>query len=293
MKSGFVSIVGRPNVGKSTLLNAMVGEKIAIVTDKPQTTRTRIQGIYTNEDGQIIFIDTPGIHKPKHLLGEYMVRVSTRTLLEVDIIYYMTDVTRPFGGGEQFILDQLKDVTVPIFLLVNKIDLVTAEAVGNYIQDFTSRMNFEEVIPLSAAQGDNMPLLLEKTFVNLPEGPLYYPEDDLTDQPVLFIVSELIREKALILTRDEVPHSLAVDIEEFKNYQGKKAYIRAVIYTERESQKGIVIGKSGQMLKTIGEQSRQEIEKFLQTKVYLDLWVKVKKNWRDSETNLGQLGYHL
>ncbi len=293
MKSGFVSIVGRPNVGKSTLLNAMVGEKIAIVTDKPQTTRTRIQGIYTNDEGQIIFVDTPGIHKPKHLLGEYMVKVSTRTLLEVDIIYYMTDVTRPFGGGEQFILDQLKDVNVPVFLLVNKIDLVTAETVGNYLQDFTSRMNFKEVIPLSAAQGDNLPLLLEKTFVNLPEGPLYYPEDDLTDQPIIFIVSELIREKALILTRDEVPHSLAVEIEEFKNYQGKKAYIRAVLYTERESQKGIIIGKNGQMLKTIGEQSRQEIEKFLQTKVYLDLWVKVKKNWRDSETNLGQLGYHL
>ncbi|HPF43068.1 MAG TPA: GTPase Era [Syntrophomonadaceae bacterium] len=293
VKSGFVSIVGRPNVGKSTLLNAMVGEKIAIVTDKPQTTRTRIQGIYTNDEGQIIFVDTPGIHKPKHLLGEYMVKVSTRTLLEVDIIYYMTDVTRPFGGGEQFILDQLKDVNVPVFLLVNKIDLVTAETVGNYLQDFTSRMNFKEVIPLSAAQGDNLPLLLEKTFVNLPEGPLYYPEDDLTDQPIIFIVSELIREKALILTRDEVPHSLAVEIEEFKNYQGKKAYIRAVLYTERESQKGIIIGKNGQMLKTIGEQSRQEIEKFLQTKVYLDLWVKVKKNWRDSETNLGQLGYHL
>lgn len=293
MKSGFVSIVGRPNVGKSTLLNAIIGEKIAIVTDKPQTTRTRIQGIYTDSCGQIIFIDTPGIHKPKHLLGEYMVKVSTRTLMEVDIIYYMTDVTRPFGGGEQFILDQLQGVTVPVFLLVNKIDLVTADMVNEYIGDFTSRINFKEVIPLSAAQGDNIPWLLERTYENLPEGPLYYPEDDLTDQPISFIVSELIREKALILTQDEVPHSLAVEIEEFKNQQDKKAYIRAVIYTERESQKGIIIGKNGQMLKNIGEQSRQEIESFLQTKVYLDLWVKVKKNWRDSETNLGQLGYHL
>jgi len=271
----------------------MVGEKIAIVTDKPQTTRTRIQGIFTNTLGQIVFIDTPGIHKPKHLLGEYMVRVSTRTLMEVDIVYYMTDVTKRFGGGEQFILDQLKDINVPVFLLVNKIDLVTTEEVQNYIQDFTCHMNFREVIPLSAVQGKNIPLLLEKTFADLPEGPLYYPEDDLTDQPVSFIVSELIREKALILTRDEVPHSLAVEIEEFKNHQDKKVYIRAVLYTERESQKGIMIGKSGQMLKTIGEQSRQEIEKFLQTRVYLDLWVKVKKNWRDSETNLGQLGYHL
>lgn len=293
MKSGFVSIVGRPNVGKSTLLNTMVGEKIAIVTDKPQTTRTRIQGIYTSDKGQVIFIDTPGIHKPKHLLGEYMVKVSTRTLLEVDIIYYMADVTKPFGGGEQFILEQLKEVDVPVFLLVNKIDLVTAEAVNHYIQDFTSRMNFKEVLPLSAVQGDNIPLLLEKTYDILPEGPLYYPEDDFTDQPVSFIVSELIREKALILTRDEVPHSLAVEIEEFKNSPNEKVYIRAVLYTERESQKGIIIGKGGQMLKAIGEQSRQEIEKLLQSKVYLDLWVKVKKNWRDSEANLGQLGYHL
>ncbi len=290
MKSGFVSIVGRPNVGKSTLLNAIIGEKIAIVTDKPQTTRTRIQGIYTDDDGQIIFIDTPGIHKPKHLLGEYMVQVSKRSLFEVDIIYYMTDVTRPIGGGEQFILDQLQTVSVPIFLLVNKIDLIDAEAINEYIQDFTTRINFREVIPLSAAQGDNIPWLLERTYYNLPEGPLYYPEDDLTDQPVSFIVSELIREKALILTRDEVPHSLAVEIEEFKNYQENKAYIRAVIYTERESQKGIIIGKNGQMLKSIGEQARKEIERFLQTKV---LWVKVKKNWRDSETNLGQLGYRL
>ena len=188
-----------------------------------------------------------------------MVRVSTRTLLEVDIIYYMTDVTRPFGGGEQFILDQLKDVTVPIFLLVNKIDLVTAEAVGNYIQDFTSRMNFEEVIPLSAAQGDNMPLLLEKTFVNLPEGPLYYPEDDLTDQPVLFIVSELIREKALILTRDEVPHSLAVTVPVMEERENGLLYVEAVIYVERESQKGIIIGKQGAMLKAGGSAARAEI----------------------------------
>lgn len=293
MKSGFASIVGRPNVGKSTLMNTVIGEKIAIVTDKPQTTRTRIQGIYTSSRGQIIFIDTPGIHKPKHLLGEYMVKVSTRTLLEADIIYYMTDVTRPFGGGEQFILNYFKETAVPVFLLVNKIDLVSEQEIEDYIQVFKNQMNFQEIIPLSAAQGVNIPLLLEKTFIHLPEGPLYYPEDDLTDQPVSFIVSELIREKALILTRDEVPHSLAVEIEEFKNPDHSKVYIRAVIYTERESQKGIIIGKNGQMLKTIGEQSRRDIENLLQTKAYLDLWVKVKKNWRDSETNLGQLGYRL
>ncbi|NLB53578.1 MAG: GTPase Era [Syntrophomonadaceae bacterium] len=293
MKSGFVSIVGRPNVGKSTLMNAVIGEKIAIVTDKPQTTRTRIQGIYTSDPGQIIFIDTPGIHKPKHLLGEYMVQVSTRTLFEADIIYYMTDVTRPFGGGEQFILNHFKETNVPVFLLVNKIDLVSEQEIEEYIKVFRSQMNFDEILPLSAVNGDNIPLLLEKTFAHLPEGPLYYPEDDLTDQPVSFIVSELIREKALILTRDEVPHSLAVEIEEFKNSSESKVYIRAVIYTERDSQKGIIIGKNGQMLKAIGEQSRLDIEHLLQTKAYLDLWVKVKKNWRDSETNLGQLGYRL
>ena len=236
MKSGFVSIVGRPNVGKSTLMNAVIGEKIAIVTDKPQTTRTRIQGIYTSDPGQIIFIDTPGIHKPKHLLGEYMVQVSTRTLFEADIIYYMTDVTRPFGGGEQFILNHFKETNVPVFLLVNKIDLVSEQEIEEYIKVFRSQMNFDEILPLSAVNGDNIPLLLEKTFAHLPEGPLYYPEDDLTDQPVSFIVSELIREKALILTRDEVPHSLAVEIEEFKNSSESKVFIREVNYTERDSQ---------------------------------------------------------
>ncbi len=293
MKSGFVSIVGRPNVGKSTLMNTVIGEKIAIVSEKPQTTRTRIQGIYTSPEGQIIFIDTPGIHKPRHLLGEYMVKVSTRSLEEVDLIYYMTDVSRSFGGGEQFILNQLKDATVPIFLLVNKIDLANEIRVEEHIKDFTSYMTFAEIIPLSATLGTNISVLLEKTYAYLPEGPLYYPEDDLTDQPVSFIVAELIREKALILTRDEVPHSLAVEIEEFDSQAKGKTYLRAVIYTERDSQKGIIIGKNGQMLRNIGEQSRQDIEAMLGRPVYLDLWVKVKKNWRDNEMNLKQLGYRF
>ncbi len=294
MKSGFVTIVGRPNVGKSTLMNTAIGEKIAIVSEKPQTTRTRIQGIYTSPEGQIIFIDTPGIHKPKHLLGEYMVKVSTRSLEEVDLIYYMTDVSRSFGGGEQFILNQLKDATVPIFLLVNKIDLADEIRVEEHIKDFTSQMNFAEIICLSAVLGTNISELLEKTYTYLPEGPLYYPEDDLTDQPVSFIAAELIREKALILTRDEVPHSLAVEIEEFDSHAAKgKTYLRAVIYTERDSQKGIIIGKNGQMLRNIGEQSRQDIEAMLGRPVYLDLWVKVKKNWRDNEMNLKQLGYRF
>ncbi|WP_083453766.1 GTPase Era [Syntrophomonas palmitatica] len=293
MKSGFVSIVGRPNVGKSTLMNAIIGAKIAIVTQKPQTTRTRIQGIYTCDQGQIIFVDTPGIHKPQHLLGEYMVKVSTRSLEEVDIIYYMTDVTRPFGGGEQFVINHLKDASVPVFLLVNKIDLVESDQVESFIESFTNQMKFAEIIALSARQGTNLPGLLETTFKALPEGPLYYPQDDLTDQPISFIAAELIREKALILTRDEIPHSLAVEVEEFKQQSAGKVYLRAVIYTERDSQKGIIIGKNGQMLKSIGEQSRHEIERLLDTQVYLDLWVKVKKNWRDNESNLNQLGFRL
>ena len=277
MKSGFVTIVGRPNVGKSTLLNTLIGQKIAIVSEKPQTTRTRIQGIHTCDQGQIIFIDTPGIHKPKHRLGEYMVEVSTRSMNEVDLIYYMTDVTRPFGGGEEFILNQLKDAGVPVFLLVNKIDLVTDKEVEEFIRPFTGNMNFSQVIPISASLATNVERLLENTFAVLPEGPLYYPEGDCTDQPVSFIAAELIREKALLLTRDEVPHSLAVEIEEFKQQGKDKVYLRAVIYTERDSQKGIIIGRNGQMLKTIGEQSRQDIENMLEAHVYLDLWVKVKE----------------
>jgi len=292
LKSGFVSIVGRPNVGKSTLMNTIIGEKIAIVTEKPQTTRTRIQGIYTCDRGQIVFIDTPGIHKPKHLLGEYMVKASTRTIEEVDLIYYMTDVTRPFGGGERYIIEQLKDAAVPVFLLVNKIDLVKDNQIQEFLQTFNNNMYFSEIISISATLGTNIALLLEKTFHNLPEGPLYYPEEDMTDQPVSVIIAELIREKALIMTRDEVPHSLAVGIEEFKNQPQGKIYLRAVIYTERDSQKGIIIGKNGQMLKAIGEQSRKDIEKTLNSPVYLDLWVKVKKNWRDNEINLNQLGFN-
>ncbi len=291
MKSGFVSIVGRPNVGKSTLINQIIGEKIAIVSEKPQTTRNRLQGIHTCAQGQVIFIDTPGIHKPRHLLGEYMVNVSTRSLHEVDLVYYIIDVTRPYGRGEEFIIKHLQQSPVPIFLLVNKIDLCNEDHIQEFIKPFTAQMNFAELITVSAANGTNLPHLLEKTFDYLAEGPLYYPGDDMTDQPVSFIVSELIREKALILTRDEIPHSLAVDIEEFKQQNGGKIYLRSVIYCERDSQKGIIIGKKGQMLKQIGEQARADIEKLLGQAVYLDLWVKVKKNWRDSESNLRQLGY--
>jgi GTP-binding protein Era len=293
LKSGFVSIIGRPNVGKSTLLNTIIGEKIAIVSNKPQTTRNILQGIYTCEEGQIIFIDTPGIHKPKHLLGEYMLTVSTRSMEEVDLVYYMTDIKKEFGAGEQFIVDQLQQIKAPIFLIINKIDLAAEDEIEAFIQEFKQRFDFAEIITLSAAQNINVELLLEKSFAYLPEGPLYYPEDDITDQPLSFIVAEIIREKALLLTRDEVPHSLAVEVEEFKKQSKRNLYIRAVIYTERDSQKGIVIGRNGQMMKQIGELARQEIEKMVDEKVYLDLWVKVKKNWRDNEKNLGQLGYKI
>jgi len=291
VKSGFVSIIGRPNVGKSTLINKLIGAKIAIVSDKPQTTRNRIQGILTKDEGQIIFVDTPGIHKPKHLLGEYMLQISTQSLSEVDLIYYMTDASRPFGAGEQYIIEQLKKSQIPVFLVVNKIDLVSDQQLKEFLQPFYGQMNFAEYSPISAANGTNLTELLEKTLQYLPEGPLYYPADDLTDQPVSFIVAELIREKALILTRDEVPHSLAVVVEEFRNQGTGKIYIRAVIHTERDSQKAIIIGKNGQMLKKIGAESRIDVEKMLETSVYLDLWVKVKKNWRDNENNLNQLGY--
>lgn len=291
MKSGFVSIVGRPNVGKSTLINHIMGSKIAIVSDKPQTTRNRIQGIYTCDEGQVIFIDTPGVHKPKHLLGEYMVNVSARSINEVDLVYYMVDVTRPLGGGERYIINILKEASVPIYLLLNKIDLVAEENIMKTMQDFHGIMKFTEVIPISAAQGTNIDQLMKQTFAVLPEGPLYYAEDDLTDQPVSFLAAELIREKALFLTRDEVPHAIAVEVEAFEHKRAGKVYLRAVIYTERETQKAIIIGKGGQMLKNIGEQSRHDIEQLLDTQVYLDLWVKVKKNWRDNEGNLKQLGY--
>ena len=291
MKSGFVSIVGRPNVGKSTLLNRIIGEKIAIVTDKPQTTRTRIQGIFTNEQGQIIFVDTPGVHRPKHLLGEYMVKVFSKTIQETDIVYYVIDVTKALGSGEKYILDHLQQVSASVFLLANKIDLVTEKQVEDTILEYKDHMNFSSILPVSAALGTNLEQVLSLTYALLPEGPMYYPAHDISDQPVHFLAAEFIREKALQLTRDEVPHSLAVGIEEFTYREKGSLYIRAIIYTERSSQKGIVIGKNGSMLKNIGEQARRDIEASLKCPVYLDLWVKEKQNWRDNEGHLSKLGY--
>ncbi len=289
-RSGFVSIVGRPNVGKSTLLNSIIGQKVAIVSDKPQTTRNRIQGIYTGKRGQAIFIDTPGVHKPKHRLGEYMVDITSRALREVDLILYVVDASVSPGSGEDYIINKLIDIETPVFLVPNKIDLVEEAQVVELIQLMATKMNFAEVIPVSAAKKGNLDRLMDSLFNYLPEGPLYYPEDEYTDQPERFIVAEYIREKALYLTREEVPHSLAVEIEEFEA-RPNLIYVRAAIYTERDSQKGIIIGKNGSMLKKIGEMARRDIENLLGSQVYLELWVKVKKDWRNSEAQLKNLGY--
>lgn len=290
-RSGFVSLVGRPNVGKSTLLNCIVGQKVAIVSEKPQTTRNRIQGIYTCERGQIIFIDTPGIHKPRHRLGEYMVEVSTRTLREVDLVLYVVDASVPVGSGEEYIVGRLAEIATPVILVPNKIDLVEEDQVEVVVKSLQSYMKFAQVIPVSATTAKNVDSLINAVFEYLPEGPLYYPENEITDQPERFIVAELVREKALKLTREEVPHCLAVVVEDFEQKREDLLYIRAVIYTERESQKGIVIGKNGSMLKRIGELAREEIEVLLGCHVYLDLWVKVRKDWRNSEEQLRHLGY--
>ena len=291
-KSGFVSIVGRPNVGKSTLLNSIIGQKVAIVSDKPQTTRNRIQGIYTASRGQDIFLDPPGIHQPKHQVGEYMADITSRALREADLILYVVDASVPPGVGEDYIINSLINLEPSVFLVPNKIDLVDESQVMNVIQRLGTKMKFAEVIPVSAARNRNLDRLVDALFDYLPEGPLYYPEGEYTDQPERFIVAEFIREKALYLTREEVPHSLAVEIEDFEP-RNNLIYVRATIYTERESQKGIVIGRNGSMLKKIGQMARQDIENLLGSQVYLELWVKVKKDWRNNEVQLRNLGYRF
>lgn len=293
-KSGFVALIGRPNVGKSTLLNQMMGQKIAIMSDKPQTTRNKISAVFTDERGQVIFIDTPGIHKPKSKLGSYMMNISLTTLQEVDLILYLIDVTDKFGSGEQFIIDQLKQVdSTPVYLVLNKIDLVHPEQLLPVIDLYRKHYEFKEVIPVSAFYGNNVNTLIEEIFKVLPEGPYYYPADQVVDQPERFIAAELIREKILHLTREEIPHSIAVVIETMK--QGDEnpntVLIQAVIYTERASQKGIIIGKGGSMLKEVGKQAREDIEKLLGSKVFLELWVKVKEDWRNREYLLKDFGY--
>lgn len=292
-KSGFVSLLGRPNVGKSTLLNQVIGQKIAIMSDKPQTTRNKIHGVYTTERAQIVFIDTPGIHKPKTKLGDFMVKSAINTLNEVDIILFLVDVAEGYGAGDQFIIEQLKQVKTPVYLVLNKIDQVHPEQLLPIIEHYRQLHSFAEIIPVSALLGNNVNTLIEQILERLPEGPQYYPSDQVTDHPERFIVAELIREKILELTREEIPHSVAVEIEEMKAREHTDTiYVSAVVYTERESQKRIIIGKEGSVLKEVGKRARADVEKLLGNKIYLELWVKVKKDWRNKLGSLRNFGYH-
>lgn len=291
-KSGFVAIIGRPNVGKSTFLNRVIGQKIAIMSDKPQTTRNKIQGVYTTDDAQIIFIDTPGIHKPKHKLGDFMVKVAQSALQEVDLILFMVNAVEGLGRGDEFIIERLKQVQTPVFLVINKIDEVHPDDLLPLIEQYRSLHSFAEVIPISALQGNNVETLLQQIKNYLPEGPQYYPAHQVTDHPERFIIAEFIREKALHLTREEVPHSIAVVIDSIERRENSDTvYVAATIIVERDSQKGIIIGKRGQMLKEIGQRARADIEALLGSKVFLELWVKVQKDWRNKMAQLRDLGY--
>ncbi|WP_309089829.1 GTPase Era [Domibacillus sp.] len=291
-KSGFIAIIGRPNVGKSTFLNRVIGQKIAIMSDKPQTTRNKVQGVLTTENAQMVFIDTPGIHKPKHKLGDFMMKTAVNTLKEVDLILFMINAEEGFGGGDEFIIDKLKDVKTPIFLVINKIDRIHPDKLMELIVQYKEFLPFAEIVPISALEGNNVDRLLEQVEKMLPEGPQYYPADQVTDHPERFIVSELIREKVLHLTREEVPHSIAVVIDKISKRDGKDMIdVMATIIVERDSQKGIVIGKQGALLKEIGKRSRRDIEHLLGSKVFLELWVKVQKDWRNKSANLRDFGF--
>ncbi|MGG5307338.1 GTPase Era [Enterococcus pernyi] len=290
-KSGFVAIVGRPNVGKSTLLNRIVGQKIAIMSDKAQTTRNKIQGVYTTPEAQLIFIDTPGIHKPKHRLGDFMVETAYSALREVDAVLFMISADQKRGKGDDFIIERLKNVQSPVYLVINKIDKVHPDELLGIIEDYSSQMEFAQVVPISATEGNNVERLMEVLVDEMPEGPQYFPDDQVTDHPEYFIVSELIREKVLFLTRDEVPHSVAVVIDTMKRNENNKIHIQATIIVERDSQKGIIIGKGGKMLKDVGTKARRDIENLLGDKVFLELWVKVQKDWRDKRVYLQDFGY--
>ena len=292
IKSGFVTLIGRPNVGKSTLMNHLIGQKIAITSDKPQTTRNRIQTVYTDERGQVIFLDTPGIHKAKNKLGEYMVKVAKDTLNEVDVILWLVEPTTFIGGGEQHIVEQLERVNTPVILVINKIDTVKKEEIMAAIEAYQKKLNFAEIIPVSAKKKQNTDRLMELVFKYLPYGPMYYDEDTVTDQPERQIAAELIREKALRLLGEEVPHGIAVTIEKMRERaDGSMVDIEATIVCERDSHKGIIIGKQGAMLKRIGTKAREEIERLFEYKVNLKLWVKVKKDWRDSDILMKNYGY--
>lgn len=290
-KSGFVAVVGRPNVGKSTLINALIGDKIVIVSDKAQTTRNRIICVYTDEEKQIVFMDTPGIHKPKHKLGEFMVDAAIESLKEIEAVLFVVAGNEKRGPGDNFILEQLKKVKVPVFLVINKIDTLEREDILKTIVTYQEAYPFAGIIPISAKEKDNLDEVLKVLTEVLPEGPQYFPEDMITDQPERLIIADIVREKILLKTRDEVPHAIAVDVDEMKTRDDGMTYIRATIYCERDSQKGIIIGKRGAMLREIGDEARADIERLLATKVYLDLWVKVKKDWRNKSGMLSELGY--
>ena len=293
-KSGFISIIGRPNVGKSTFLNRVIGQKIAIMSDKPQTTRNKVQGVLTLENTQMIFIDTPGIHIPKHKLGDFMLKVAKNTLREVDVILFMVNAVEPRGKIDEYIMEMLEKNETPVFLVINKIDQVHPEKLVDIIESYTKKYDFAEVLPISALQGNNVEKLLETIQTYLPQGPQYYPADQVTDHPERFIISELIREKVLHLTREEIPHSIAVVIDKIKKEEDtEKDMIRvsATIIVERDSQKGIVIGKKGALLKEVGTRARKDIEMLLGTNVYLELWVKVQKDWRNKSAHLKDYGF--
>lgn len=290
-KSGFVAIVGRPNVGKSTFMNYVLGQKIAIMSDKAQTTRNKIQGVYTKDDAQIVFLDTPGIHKPKHELGEFMVKSAYSALKEVDAVLFMVNVSEKRGPGDDFIIEKLKGIKTPIFLVLNKIDLVTPEVLLERVESYKDALDFAGVLPISVLQGNNVNELMEALINALPEGPQYYPADQITDHPEYFVVSELIREKILQLTQEEIPHSVAVTVDKMQKDEFDKVHVYANIIVERKSQKGIIIGKGGRLLKEIGTRARRDIQQLLGNKVYLELWVKVEKDWRKRKSNLQEYGY--
>lgn len=292
-KSGFVTIIGRPNVGKSTLLNKVIGQKIAIMSDKPQTTRNKIQAVYTTDESQVIFIDTPGIHKPKHKLGDFMTRTAQQTLNEVDLILFVINAEEGYGRGDQFIIDRLQNVKNPVFLVINKIDKVHPDQLLPLIDMYRNKLDVAEVVPISALNGNNVDTLLEQIVSYMEEGPQFYPEDQVTDHPERFITAELIREKVLHLTREEIPHSVAVIIEEMKEREEKNVvFVNATIIVERSSQKGIIIGKQGKMLKEVGKRARADIETLLGSRVFLELYVKVQNDWRNRQKQLTEFGFN-
>jgi GTP-binding protein Era len=290
LKSGFIGIIGRPNVGKSTLLNAILGEKIAIATNKPQTTRNTIRGILTDEDTQLVFIDTPGIHRPKNKLGFYMTEAALKTFQEVDVILFIVDDEMAAGPGDKYIVDLLRDLDTPVILLINKMDTMDPEKYRKIVEEYDELGLFREIIGVSALKNINVDIVVERARELIGEGPMYFPADMITDHPERFVVSEIVREKLLLYLEDEIPHGVAVEIEKYEEVPSITR-ISVVIYCEKKSHKGIIIGKDGRKLKGVGKSAREEIEALLGCKVFLELWVKVKENWRDSDFALSNFVY--